>query len=267
MYKVELYKAYRYLGTKGRGNAMKKNSEPLYVCIARNLSSSIEDGQFKRGDKLPTELQLTKQFHVSRVTVRQAIQILAEKGYIKKVQGSGSHVIYSPSRFQLDRSAQIQSYSEELKQFGQTPQYSVLIYELVNTPTVICNKLELLSGDIRSYYYERVVSNENGPFVFERGYMPFQYFPSLTVQHLESSKTDYIEHVAHITVDHSHQVLRAVMSDGRAMKLLNLKESKPLMEDEHITFSTEGKAVFYTSSLFDTDIYQANFVKFRHSLG
>ena len=49
---------------------------PLYKQIVRDLMDQIETGEFKEGDKLPTEAELMERFDVSRITVRAAIKDL-----------------------------------------------------------------------------------------------------------------------------------------------------------------------------------------------
>ena len=44
------------------------------------------------GEKIPTEDELSLQFQVGRQTVRNAVKLLEESGYLKKVQGSGTYV-------------------------------------------------------------------------------------------------------------------------------------------------------------------------------
>ena len=67
-------------------------SEPLYKSIYYELKKKIEDGLYSKDDYLPTENKLSKKYNVSRVTIRQAIQMLVEDGYVQKKQGSGTHV-------------------------------------------------------------------------------------------------------------------------------------------------------------------------------
>lgn len=62
-----------------------------YITLANALRLSIrKDGQ--KGQRLPTEMELMKQYQVSRQTVRQALSILLEEGLIEKRQGSGTYI-------------------------------------------------------------------------------------------------------------------------------------------------------------------------------
>ncbi|MBM4351129.1 MAG: FadR family transcriptional regulator [Deltaproteobacteria bacterium] len=56
--------------------------------VAENLKLSIISGQFKPGEKLPSERDLSDQFQVSRVAIREALRTLENSGFITTRQGS-----------------------------------------------------------------------------------------------------------------------------------------------------------------------------------
>jgi len=65
----------------------------LYRQVAEQLVEQIQSGVWPVGDNLPSENQLATNFHVSRQTVRQALQFLQENGYIHRHQGAATKVI------------------------------------------------------------------------------------------------------------------------------------------------------------------------------
>lgn len=64
-----------------------------YVLLADRLKSEIELGIRAPGKQIPTEEELAVRYSLSRNTVRQAIGLLVEEGYLIKVQGSGTFVV------------------------------------------------------------------------------------------------------------------------------------------------------------------------------
>ena len=84
------------------------------VAIASDLRTQIVNGYYAKGDKLPTESQLTKQYGVSRETVRKALSELAKDELITSVQGSGSYVAFeAPVRKKTMHITIITSYISE----------------------------------------------------------------------------------------------------------------------------------------------------------
>ncbi len=69
---------------------------PLYAQLADVLRQRIERGQWREGDRLPSLEELTREFAVARVTVRQAVGLLETDGLVASRQGRGTFVIVPP---------------------------------------------------------------------------------------------------------------------------------------------------------------------------
>ena len=68
------------------------SSNKLYIQIYNQLHDAIVSGQFKVGDKLPSEKDLCAIFSVSRVPVREALCALELNGLVDSMQGAGYYV-------------------------------------------------------------------------------------------------------------------------------------------------------------------------------
>src|SRR5580698_8807324 len=68
---------------------------PKYKKIYEDLLSAIRSGAFKPGDRLPSEVDLGKQYSTSRITVAKAINELQQKGLVTRRPGSGTHILGS----------------------------------------------------------------------------------------------------------------------------------------------------------------------------
>ena len=66
-----------------------------YESIILWIRDQINNGAFSPGSKLPTEMELMKQFGVSRQSVRRAIQVLVDEGTLYSIQGSGIYTAQS----------------------------------------------------------------------------------------------------------------------------------------------------------------------------
>ena len=71
----------------------KRDFYPRYVTVYDELLEAIQSGKYPAGEKLPGENELAKQFGVSRNTLRQAIMLLHEDGYVYMHQGKGNFVL------------------------------------------------------------------------------------------------------------------------------------------------------------------------------
>lgn len=73
--------------------ALDQNSvTPLYLQLCDLILSEIKNGKYKEGDKIPSELELCEQYHLSRTTIRAAIAALAKQDILVRRQGKGTYI-------------------------------------------------------------------------------------------------------------------------------------------------------------------------------
>ncbi|MFE3452781.1 GntR family transcriptional regulator [Nonomuraea sp. NPDC059194] len=66
--------------------------ELVYLVVANHIAAKIERGDLKPGQRLSSELDLSEQYGVARMTIRRAIRELRERGLIRSVHGKGTYV-------------------------------------------------------------------------------------------------------------------------------------------------------------------------------
>ena len=71
---------------------MSKKIKSKHQRISTQLEMEISGGKYPRGGRLPSEIQLVKQFGVSRPTVARALRDLEDKGLVERRAGSGTYV-------------------------------------------------------------------------------------------------------------------------------------------------------------------------------
>ena len=75
-----------------KGVLSKEPGISLYYQVEKYLSDKIRSGEWRVGDQIPTEQELSEKLKVSRATVRQAFQQLAQKGMLERKHGAGTFV-------------------------------------------------------------------------------------------------------------------------------------------------------------------------------
>ena len=63
---------------------------PLYIQLQDIITKKIEEQVFLPGEKIPSERELAETYGVNRMTAKRAVNQLVEKGYLYRVQGSGT---------------------------------------------------------------------------------------------------------------------------------------------------------------------------------
>jgi len=68
----------------------KTGAVPLYAQLADALKGKMISGEIRPGDKLKSEAEMVEEYGVGRLTVRSALSLLVEAGYLEKAQGKGT---------------------------------------------------------------------------------------------------------------------------------------------------------------------------------
>ena len=71
---------------------INRNSHiPLYIQLSDLIRKQIEQGMIKPGDKLLSESEMIQQYQLGRLTIREALALLANEGLIEKHHGKGTY--------------------------------------------------------------------------------------------------------------------------------------------------------------------------------
>ncbi|RKX48976.1 MAG: hypothetical protein DRP38_03755, partial [Thermotogae bacterium] len=68
---------------------------PLYHQLKEIIRRNILLGVWKPGDRIPSERELSKEYEVSLMVVRQALSLLVNEGFLVRKQGKGTFVVKS----------------------------------------------------------------------------------------------------------------------------------------------------------------------------
>ena len=75
---------------------------PMYLQLREVIRNKIESGEYPPGTAIPTEKELAETYGLNRLTVRSAIETLANEGILKKIQGKGVFVMGEKMERTLD---------------------------------------------------------------------------------------------------------------------------------------------------------------------
>ncbi|MGG4129094.1 MULTISPECIES: GntR family transcriptional regulator [Paenibacillus] len=108
--------------------SLKRKQGPLYQQIQKILKDRILHGVYPLGSIIPSEPQLEKEFGVSKMTVRGAVQELSQEGYVQKKSGVGTIVMRNTSHQKLSKGKR---FTELLVEEGHKLEKRVLNSQLV----------------------------------------------------------------------------------------------------------------------------------------
>ena len=229
-----------------------KSDSPLYVSIAETLK-----GRYRKtpvGTRLPSERSLSEEFGVSVVTLRHALSVLSQGGWIRKAAGSGSYV----TRPTVLMGPSLTSFTEDMKRRGLSPSSQILRAETLPTNDEMAEHLSLKPGT-HAFLVERVRYADGEAMCHEIAVFP-EHFRKL----LENSDLEGSIHAAladeGITIRSAQRSVRAVFTSDRERELLELTRQSPLLEVEDVFSDSFGTPIQYARSRYRFDRYEVRSV-------
>ncbi|MBM4305762.1 MAG: GntR family transcriptional regulator [Deltaproteobacteria bacterium] len=137
--------------------------EPAYVQLVNILKEQIAQGIYLPCDRLPSESELCKQYHVSPMTVRRSINVLLDQGIVSTIQGSGTYV-KAPDlggvTFKLEEFQNIFKDKERTK-------VKVLEALITKSDEITANRLAIIVGE-KTILIRRVLIRDGDPIIFHK---------------------------------------------------------------------------------------------------
>ncbi len=229
------------------GKLDESSALPLYQQLQRALRQAIETRHIGPDDALPPERDIAEDFHISRITVRKAIDGLVSEGLLVRRQGAGTFVC---SRVEKNFS-KLTSFSEDMQARGRAPR-SVWLRKSEGSVTPEEALTLRSSPGTPVFRFHRIRFADDAPMSIEYATVLASCLPSLDA--VESSLYEALERAGSRPA-RALQRLRAVLFTAEQAKLLQIRERDAGLLVERVGFLKDGQAVEFTQSYFRGDIY------------
>jgi GntR family transcriptional regulator len=226
---------------------------PLYQQIKGLITQSLEAGEWKPGEMIPSEMELAGRYKVSQGTVRKAIDELAAENLLVRRQGKGTFVAtHTEPRTQFRFLRLTPNEGEQ-----RYPESTITECRRVRAPAEIARALELKSGD-PVITIKRVLAFSGAPCVLDELWLPGGLFKGLTAERLTESKAplySLFESEFGTKMIRADEKIRAVSADSASAVLLRVASGTPLLSVERITYTYGDKPVELRKGLYTTQDY------------
>ncbi|WP_079528661.1 trehalose operon repressor [Halobacillus hunanensis] len=218
-----------------------------FIVIYNDLVQAIRQGEFTAGDTLPSENELALRFSTSRETIRKALNLLSQNGYIQKVRGKGS-VILDHSKFEFPVSG-LTSFKELTNQLGQTVKTHVheLILETANNQ--LRSRLNCTS-EKRIWKISRTREIDGERIILDKDYILEEIVPELTKSIAEHSIYDYIENTLELDISFAK---KEIVVEGVTEE-----------DEQHLDLEGHAQVVVIRSYVYLADATLFQFTESRH---
>lgn len=222
---------------------------PLYFQVAEQLEQAIHDGRLAPGDRMDNEVALAQQLGLSRPTMRQAIQVLVDKGLLVRKRGVGTQVVQGRIR----RSVELTSLHDDLRRAGKQPRTQVLSLELIPADEEVHEHLGLATGT-QVWNVERLRLTDDEPLALMHNVVPASV-ADLRAVDLGALGLYEALRAAGVHMRVANQEIGARRADSREARLLHEHKGAPLLTMCRTAYDDKGRAVEYGTHVYRPELY------------
>ncbi|MGQ9734981.1 MAG: GntR family transcriptional regulator, partial [Candidatus Bipolaricaulia bacterium] len=223
---------------------------PLYYQLKELLKAKIESGELRPHERIPSEAELVQLFHVSRMTVRQALVELENEGFIRRKQGQGTFVAEPKLRQGLLR---LTSFTEDMEARGLRPGARVLEVRLCQAPELL-PQLKAEPGE-QFVKIERVRLANGEPMALETSFLRRRFCAGIEELDLtDRSLYATLRERFGLELGWAEQTVEAKLADEYEAEVLGVQAGTPMLLMERTTYLADGSTpIEYVRSSYRGD--------------
>jgi GntR family transcriptional regulator len=222
---------------------------PLYQQIKGLIMRELQQGLWKPGEAIPSELDLAARFKVSQGTVRKAIDELAADNLLVRRQGKGTFVATHAEQQIQDRFLRLTP--DDGAALGLARR--LLDCRRLRAPADVARALDIKSGDA-VVQLKRVLAGDQ-PVVFDDIWLPGNLFKGLTAERLADYKGPMygmFETEFGVRMIRAEEKIRALAADAATAEVLALPPGSPLLVVERLSFTYGDRPVELRRGYYNT---------------
>ncbi|QPC47826.1 trehalose operon repressor [Mangrovibacillus cuniculi] len=214
--------------------------------IYDELAQLIQSGEYAPKQSLPSENELAETYQTSRETIRKALKLLSEHGYIQKIRGKGS-VVLDISRIDFPISGLV-SFRELAKKMGTRAETDVVKLVKIQSTSFLNEVLELSQTE-EIWELHRVRSIDGEKIILDKDYLVVDAIPTLPKKACEKSIYAYIEKELGLSISFAKKEITVEPPTKEDRALLDLEgydmivvvKSQVYLEDTTLFQYTESR--------------------------
>ena len=214
------------------------------------MKAEIESRRWRADEQLPNETKIAERFGVSKITVRQALQKLAEQGYIRREHGRGTFV----ARRKFDEGPrELTSFTEEMRRHDLAATSKVLWQAIREADVRIADAL-LVPLHSPTFVVKRVRLAGGEPMSVQTAHIPAAFVPGIEVSE-DVSLYETLQSQFHLYAARARETYFATLADADTSELLGVPVGSPVFEVERVTMLPNERPFEFVQSTVRGDRY------------
>lgn len=238
------------------GVALTPAFSPLYQQIKGLILQSLQAGEWRPGELIPSEMELAARFKVSQGTVRKAIDELAAENLVMRRQGKGTFVATHSAQQVQYRFLKLHPDVGNQEGEGRA-QRKILECKRLRAPAEIARLLSMRSGDT-VVQVRRILAFSGVPTILEDIWLPGHAFKGLTAEQIATYKGPtyaMFEADFGVRMVRAEEKLRAVLPDASQAELLDVTTQTPLLSVERLAYTYNDIPMELRRGIYRTDTH------------
>ncbi|KOY79487.1 GntR family transcriptional regulator [Apilactobacillus kunkeei] len=219
---------------------------PIYIQIHNEIKKNIEEGKWKLGSRIPSERQLSTEFNVSRMTLRQAIQTLVDEGILDQRVGSGTYV--SNEKVQ-EKMSGVTSFTDIMLAQGKLPASKTISYHTLEPSLSEIEKLNISQNE-KVLRMERIRYGDGVPICFEIATVPEKIIDGLSKDDVADSFYASLKEKKNLVPKVSRQNVSATLASERIAEYLDIKKGDAILLLRQVTSLQNGQPFEYVRTQY-----------------
>jgi len=217
---------------------------PTYRSI--ELALRVRLRTMRPGDRLPSDSDLCREFGVSRMTARNAMQRLAEDGLVQRMPGLGSFVVEPPSHRYADR---LMAFSHEMRRLGRVPSSRLLARGFRPATDSEASALQIRPGEA-VVVVRRIRKVDDVPTAVETAVLVRHTSDVVMAADLEAGSLHEALAGAGLHLRRGHATITAEAATADDARLLGVAEGEALLVERRVILDTHGRPIEATESRY-----------------
>ena len=224
----------------------------MYIKLYENILENIENKKYNHCEKLPSENEFAKDFNVNRHTVRQALSLLKDEGFIYSKKGKGNFLCNIKVPYSISDKS---SYTSKILDLGYEPKTKLLSADIIEASGDVAlnlnlsNKLKVIELKLLRYANDLPIS------------VSYSYFDAFIyrdiISHLDCESFSLYKILEkaypHLEVTKVSTVFESLVTTPKLSELLMMPSNSPILSASTISKDQNGNLVEYGTSYFRGD--------------
>lgn len=223
------------------------NGIPYYIQISDELRSNIQIEKWQEGEKIPTEMELCEIYHVSRITIRKAIDELVKDSLLVRKRAKGTFVkkseVDSSNYFTL-----VKSFTEEMKEVGKLVETTKVNVLITHADKNLAKYLNLSIGE-KVIVLKRLRGYDKKTIGLFITYFKYEDYFSLNARDYYGSFYSYLKKHG-IVVANNKEIIEAISPNKEIAYFLKIPQHSPILKRTRFTSDSLNQFKEYTECYY-----------------